>query len=82
MIFFIGFVLFCSPLAVKSADEFEDYRCKCVCPPMTVLQNVSKIEKDRRIYIDVVPAANCSCESVVFRAISTTEELKKAFCLR
>ena len=67
---------------VFAGDEFEDYRCKCVCPSFSILNDPSINETNRRVYVDVVPPSNCSCQSVVFRSIAASENVQKLFCPR
>jgi hypothetical protein len=75
-------VIFSSSSFVFGGDEFEDYRCKCVCPSFSVLQDPAVNETNRRVYIDVVPAESCTCPRVVFRNILATENLQERFCPR
>lgn len=44
------------------AAQYEDYRCKCVCPSQTV---VNASETGRKVYIKNVNANQCKCEDVV-----------------
>jgi hypothetical protein len=69
-------------LSVNGADEFEDYRCKCVCPSFTVLQDPSMNESNRRVYVDVVAPDNCTCERVVFHDIKASSSFQQRFCPR
>ncbi|UJR26204.1 hypothetical protein I4U23_007547 [Adineta vaga] len=67
---------------INGADEFEDYRCRCVCPSFTVLQDPTMNDTHRRVYIDVVPPDNCTCERVVFHTIPATSGFQQRFCPR
>ncbi|CAF3389484.1 unnamed protein product [Rotaria sp. Silwood2] len=67
---------------VFGADQFEDYRCKCVCPSLTVLQDPLVNETHRHVYIDVVPADNCTCYRVVFNTVIATQNFQDRFCPR
>ncbi len=69
-------------LMINAGDEFEDYRCKCVCPSFTVLQDPSMNDTHRRVYVDVVPPDNCTCERVVFRTINASSSFQQRFCPR
>jgi hypothetical protein len=69
-------------LMINAGDEFEDYRCKCVCPSFTVLQDASMNDTHRRVYVDVVPPDNCTCERVVFRTINASSSFQQRFCPR
>ncbi|CAF0814506.1 unnamed protein product [Adineta ricciae] len=71
-----------SHLSVNAADEFEDYRCRCICPSFTVLQDPNMTDTHRRVYIDVVPPDNCTCERVVFHTIPATSSFQQRFCPR
>lgn len=67
---------------IKGGDEFEDYRCRCVCPSFEVLKDPKMNDTHRRIYIEVVPAESCTCERVVFNTIEATHEFQQRFCPR
>ena len=84
MVRLILLVLFYSSLylLVNGGNEFEDYRCKCVCPSFTVLQDPSMNETNRRVYVDVVAPDNCTCERVVFRTIPASSSFQQRFCPR
>jgi hypothetical protein len=69
-------------LLVNGGDEFEDYRCKCVCPSFTVIQDSTMNETNRRVYVDVVAPDNCTCERVVFRTIRASSSFQQRFCPR
>ncbi|CAI9735689.1 9 isoform X4 [Octopus vulgaris] len=43
--------------------QYEDYRCKCVCPSQTV---VNATETGRKVYIKKVNPNQCKCEDVVW----------------
>jgi hypothetical protein len=75
------FLIFSSSF-VFGGDEFEDYRCKCVCPSFTVIQDSSVNETNRRVYVDVVPPENCTCQRVVFHAIKASKDFQDRFCPR
>jgi hypothetical protein len=75
MMIFSSSLVFCG-------DEFEDYRCKCVCPSFTVLQDSSVNETNRRVYVNVVPPENCTCQHVVFSSIKASPSFQERFCPR
>ena len=76
-------LIFASASSLASAaDEFEDYRCKCVCPSFTVLQDPSVNDTGRRVYVDVVPPDNCTCQRVVFHTIPASKNFQERFCPR
>jgi len=82
MLFIPLILLIFSSSLVFGGDEFEDYRCKCVCPSFTVLQDSTVNETNRRVYIDVVPAENCTCPRVVFHNIPASPNFQERFCPR
>ncbi|CAF2307977.1 unnamed protein product [Rotaria sp. Silwood2] len=77
-------IIFSSSLwfVVNCGDEFEDYRCRCVCPSFTVLQDAPVNETNRRVYVDVVAPDNCTCERVVFRTMKVSPSFQQRFCPR
>jgi hypothetical protein len=75
-------LLLCSTTLTLAGDEFEDYRCKCICPSFTVLQDPSMNETNRRVYVDVVPPDNCTCARVVFHTIPASKDFRDRFCPR
>ncbi len=78
---FLLLIVFSSSF-VFGGDEFEDYRCKCVCPSFTVLNDPTVNETNRRVYVDVVPPDYCTCQRVVFRTIKATPAFQDRFCPR
>ncbi|CAF1418609.1 unnamed protein product, partial [Didymodactylos carnosus] len=79
-LFFMLFLTFRS--SVFCGDEFEDYRCKCVCPLFTVVPGFDMNETNRRVYVDVVSPENCTCNQVVFRTIPAPSDFVDRFCPR
>ncbi|KAL7676093.1 hypothetical protein ACOME3_002349 [Neoechinorhynchus agilis] len=64
---------------VSSNNHFTDYRCRCICPSLTVVplgQNLT--DTGRRIYIGAVQKEHCNCEQVVFN-ISISGNLSQDF---
>ena len=74
-------MIFSSPLAF-GGDQFEDYRCKCVCPSLSVLTDPPINQTNSRVFIDVVPSDKCLCSRVVFRRIQATKGFQERFCPR
>ncbi|RNA15938.1 transmembrane 9-like isoform X3 [Brachionus plicatilis] len=72
-------VLFCSLEYTYAADEFYDFRCICVCPSFTV---INQTETNRKIYIDVIPKDRCTCENVLSKWKPNQTEMLKQFCPR
>ncbi|XP_029645748.1 transmembrane protein 9 isoform X4 [Octopus sinensis] len=50
-------------VATVVTAQYEDYRCKCVCPSQTV---VNATETGRKVYIKKVNPNQCKCEDVVW----------------
>jgi len=76
-------IIFLSSISlVFGGDEFEDYRCRCVCPSFTVAGKPDVNETNRRVYIDVVQPSNCLCQNVVFRDSQLSKEFQDSFCPR
>jgi hypothetical protein len=69
-------------VSIDGADEFEDYRCRCVCPSFTVVQDPPMNDTHRRVYVAVVPPDNCTCERVVFDDIVASKTFQQLFCPR
>lgn len=60
--------------------QYEDVRCKCVCPSPEVV-NGSK--SDRKLYIGNVPPLKCDCNGVILPQVSDDVRVKeKEFCPR
>ena len=58
-----------------SAAQFEDFRCKCICPSQEV---VNATDTGRVVYIQPVAPENCNCQTVV----KPNEKIAKEFCPR
>lgn len=74
-------LLFSSPL-IFAGDEFEDYRCKCVCPSLNVLDDRTVNDTNRRVYVDVVSPDDCNCQRVVFHSVTASKDFQDRFCPR
>ena len=74
-------LLFSSPL-IFAGDEFEDYRCKCVCPSLNVLDDRTVNDTNRRVYVDVVSPDDCNCQRVVFHSVIASKDFQDRFCPR
>lgn len=76
-IFFLFFM--CSVIEVSQA-QYEDVRCKCICPSPEVVRG-NKTQK--RLYIANVASSYCKCEYVVMpQADDYVREKEKEFCPR
>ena len=61
--------------------QYNNDRCKCICPSPRVVtnQNESDTHFDRKLYIDNVEPAECNCDGVVLPYLSN-EINSKEFC--
>jgi len=59
-----------------STGQFEDYRCKCICPSLTVVNGTAN---GRMVYIEAVTPEKCKCSEVVK---PLTEDQVEKFCPR
>ncbi|UYV70631.1 TMEM9 [Cordylochernes scorpioides] len=58
--------------------QYEDLRCKCVCPSPKV---VNGTHSGRKLYIGNVPPNDCKCEGVILPQVSADIRAKaKEFC--
>ncbi|RWS04369.1 transmembrane protein 9-like protein [Dinothrombium tinctorium] len=75
--------IFALLLCLQTADaQYEDARCKCICPSPSVVSNTSE-EYQRKLYIDNVSPQDCNCDGIVLPQM--TQEIKdkaKEFCPR
>ncbi|KAH7640569.1 proton-transporting V-type ATPase complex assembly regulator TMEM9 [Dermatophagoides farinae] len=84
----VNFCLFltCLPfimLIIGSVDgQYEDVRCKCICPVPSVVSNATK-GTTRKLYIRNVAPNQCNCDFVVLPQLSSDVQSKaKEFCPR
>ncbi|RWS30404.1 hypothetical protein B4U80_08654 [Leptotrombidium deliense] len=82
---FAVFLLLTFVLCVEKARaQYDDYRCKCICPSPSVVATNSGVvdeEKHRKVYIDNVSNQKCTCDWIVL--IHLNEEIQqkaKEFC--
>ncbi|XP_054159454.1 proton-transporting V-type ATPase complex assembly regulator TMEM9-like [Oppia nitens] len=62
--------------------EYEDFRCKCVCPSTGVVNNGSQAS-NRKLYIKNISPNRCNCDYVVLPQLDATMQDKaKEFCPR
>jgi len=59
-----------------SAQTFNDYRCKCLCPHIPEL-NGTQVK-----YIGDVPPNQCNCDGVILPKLSLAEGKAQEFCVR
>lgn len=77
---FLVFVFYFGLIGCVQAQSYEDVRCKCVCPNLSVF-NVT--QSNRILYIDNVPPNKCNCDNVVLPKVG--DDLKgkdQGFCPR
>lgn len=79
---FIISILFCVFAFAKA--QYDDKRCKCICPYMSSVTNSTEISHNTRIfYIANVPPYKCNCEGVILPKIGKEIEGKeKEYCPR
>ena len=70
-------------LIIGSVDgQYEDVRCKCICPVPSVVSNATK-GTTRKLYIRNVAPNQCNCDFVVLPQLSSDVQSKaKEFCPR
>ena len=70
-------VLLAYVLLNVSAQTFNDYRCKCLCPQIPELNNT------QQTYIGDVPPNQCNCDGVILpKLINIKQEKIQEFCVR
>lgn len=64
--------------------QYEDVRCKCICPVQSVVTNSTNATSDtRRLYIKNVAPNQCNCDFVVLPQLKSDVQSKaKEFCPR
>lgn len=79
---FLGFIAL-SVFCLSSVEaQYDDWRCKCVCPSPEVVTNETEPTK-RKLYIGNVPPLRCNCDYVVLPKLgSEVQEKAKEFCPR
>ncbi len=70
-------------LCLKSCFcEYNDFRCKCVCPSPGVVTNETSLT-NRKLYIGNVSPNHCNCDYVVLPQLSRDiQDKAKEFCPR
>ncbi|GBM51116.1 Uncharacterized protein CG1161 [Araneus ventricosus] len=77
--YILSFFVICSFIGVSDA-QYEDVRCKCICPSPEVVKG-NKTE--RKLYIANVVPSQCKCEGVVMpQADDYVRAKEKEFCPR
>ncbi|KYM99618.1 hypothetical protein ALC62_09620 [Cyphomyrmex costatus] len=69
-------------LSQQSEAQYDDKRCKCICPSLSSVINTTQ-STERLTYIINVPPLQCKCESVVLPKLG--EQIKgkeEVFCSR
>ena len=64
------------------AGEYEDVRCKCLCPVTSIIDTNSSNNSNRKLYIDNVPPSQCNCDFVVLPKIAELSNKSAEFCPR
>ncbi|XP_016914458.1 uncharacterized protein CG1161 [Apis cerana] len=67
----------------ESKAQYDDKRCKCICPSLPSVINTTQSSSERKTYIINVPPSECKCENVVLSKVG--DQLKgkeEIFCSR
>lgn len=60
--------------------QYDDFRCKCVCPDLHV---VNGTQSSRKLYVGNVPPSKCDCDNVILPQVSDDYKGKELeFCPR
>lgn len=72
----------CSIIFVIGTEaQYEDVRCKCVCPSSKIVNGSD--DNNRKLYIGNVIPSNCNCDGVVLtQAVDEVRLKAKEFCPR
>ncbi|KAI9553895.1 hypothetical protein GHT06_019165 [Daphnia sinensis] len=75
------FFLFFFSFGIRDVNaQYEDVRCKCICPDTAV---VNGTQSHRKLYIENVPPNKCDCTNVVLPRVGDDIKGKeKEFCPR
>ena len=66
----------------QQSGQYDDFRCKCVCPSPGVVTNDTVASK-RKLYIGNVSPNRCNCDYVVLPQLShDIQDKAKEFCPR
>jgi len=63
-------------------SQYEDVRCKCICPSTSVVSTSADPTSDRKLYIGNVAPNKCACEYVVMPTIGDPNVKEGEFCPR
>ncbi|XP_076248560.1 uncharacterized protein CG1161 [Calliopsis andreniformis] len=67
----------------QSEAQYDDKRCKCICPSLSSVINTTQSSLERQTYIINVPPSQCNCEGVVLSKVG--DQLKgkeEIYCSR
>uniref|UniRef100_A0A131Y6C1 Putative secreted protein n=1 Tax=Ixodes ricinus TaxID=34613 RepID=A0A131Y6C1_IXORI len=67
-------------LVEKSSAQYEDVRCKCICPSTAVVSG--GIQTNRKLYIMNVPPRRCNCEGAILPQATDIKGRESEFCPR
>uniref|UniRef100_A0A224Z6L4 Protein containing Tmemb 9 domain n=1 Tax=Rhipicephalus zambeziensis TaxID=60191 RepID=A0A224Z6L4_9ACAR len=59
--------------------QYEDVRCKCICPSTAVVKGS---QTNRKLYIMNVPPQRCNCEGVILPQANDIKGRESEFCPR
>jgi len=69
-------------MVCTASGEYEDFRCKCVCPSVGVVTNGTK-QSNRKLYIKNISPNRCNCDYVVLPQLDVDiQDKAKEFCPR
>ncbi|KAI4500740.1 hypothetical protein M0802_003951 [Mischocyttarus mexicanus] len=67
----------------KCEAQYDDKRCKCICPSLSSVINTTQPSLERLIFIINVPPSQCKCEDVVLPKLGDQIKNKEEiFCPR
>jgi len=70
-------------LSQQSEAQYDDKRCKCICPSLSSVVNTTQPSTERLTYIINVPPLQCKCENVVLPKLGEQIKSKEeVFCSR
>ncbi|XP_053970608.1 uncharacterized protein CG1161 [Hylaeus anthracinus] len=67
----------------QSEAQYDDKRCKCICPGLSSVISTAQSSLERQTYIINVPPSQCNCEGVVLSRVGDQIKGKEEiFCSR
>lgn len=78
-VYLFGIMCVLATVVRDSHAQYEDVRCKCICPSTAVVEGNPTI---RKLYIGNVPPPRCNCEGVVLPQAMDIKGRESEFCPR